>query len=173
MTVPTHALTRHSDRKLTGRGVLVMIIAFFAVVAGVNAVMVRLAVSTFGGVETESAYKASLSFMNEVREADIQQARNFRVDGRLSTPRGDAAMLELTVRRADGTALTGLAVDASLHHPADRREDRSIAAREIAAGRYVAEFESRAGQWDLLIEIHDKGQRMFRSRSRVQVRQAS
>ena len=49
-------------REVTGRMVLVCLVAFFAVVAGVNAVMIRAAVSTFGGVETESAYQAGLAF---------------------------------------------------------------------------------------------------------------
>jgi nitrogen fixation protein FixH len=170
--MPTEALTGHGDRKLTGRAVLIMIVAFFAVVAGVNAIMIRLAVSTFGGVETESAYKAGLNFTNEVREADMQRARDVRVGGHLVMSRDDAAVLELSVTRADGTALTGLTLDASLHHPADRRQDRSATARELAPGRYVVEFEGQAGQWDLVIEIHDRGQRVFRSRSRVQVRPA-
>ena len=173
MTMPTRALAEHGGRKLTGRSVLIMIVAFFAVVAGVNAIMIRLAVSTFGGVETESAYKAGLNFMNEVHEADLQRVRDVRVGGQLAMTRGDATVLQLSVMRADGAALSGLTVDASLHHPADRRQDHSATARELAPGRYVAEFEAHAGQWDLLIEIYDKDQRVFRSRSRVQVGGAS
>src|SRR4051794_24048366 len=44
------------SREVTGRMVLVGLVAFFAAVAGVNAVMIWAAVSTFGGVETESSY---------------------------------------------------------------------------------------------------------------------
>ena len=42
-------------KEVTGRMVLACLLAFFAVVAGVNALMIRAAVSTFGGVETENA----------------------------------------------------------------------------------------------------------------------
>ncbi len=41
--------------RVTGRMVLICLVAFFAVVAGVNAVMIAAAVSTFGGVETEGS----------------------------------------------------------------------------------------------------------------------
>ena len=49
---------RVCQRPLTGRTVLICLIAFFAVVAIVNGIMIRAAISTFGGVETGSAYQA-------------------------------------------------------------------------------------------------------------------
>ena len=45
---------RH-PREVTGRIVLVGLVAFFAAVAGVIGVMIWAAVSTFGGVETDSS----------------------------------------------------------------------------------------------------------------------
>ena len=49
-------------RELTGRTVLFCLVTFFAVVAGVNAVMIGAAVSTFSGIETTNAYQAGVSF---------------------------------------------------------------------------------------------------------------
>ena len=49
-------------RELTGKHVLFCLVGFFAVVFAVNAVMMRAATSTFGGVETASSYKAGLMF---------------------------------------------------------------------------------------------------------------
>ena len=54
--------------------VLICLVAFFAVVAGVNAVMIRAAVSTFGGVETDSAYQAGLAFAREIAAARRRSA---------------------------------------------------------------------------------------------------
>src|SRR5262249_23714165 len=59
-------------RELTGRAVLVCLVTFFAVVAGVNAVMIGGAVSTFGGLETESSYQAGLVFAREEAQARSQ-----------------------------------------------------------------------------------------------------
>jgi nitrogen fixation protein FixH len=43
-----------------------MLVGFFAVVIGVNAVMIQQAISTFGGLETESSYRAGQLFEREV-----------------------------------------------------------------------------------------------------------
>ena len=63
---------RAPARPLTGRTVLFCLIGFFSVVAGVNAVMIRAAVSTFGGVETSSSYQAGLAFAREAAAAQIK-----------------------------------------------------------------------------------------------------
>ena len=57
-------------RELTGRAVLLILLAFFGVVIAVNLIMARYAVSTFAGVETESSYKAGLAFTAEHRAAE-------------------------------------------------------------------------------------------------------
>ena len=54
------------QRELTGGKVLLWLVAFFGVVFVVNGVLVRAAISTFGGVETLSSYKAGLQFEQEV-----------------------------------------------------------------------------------------------------------
>ena len=59
-------------RELTGRAVLFWLVGFFALVFGVNAVMVKAATSTFGGVETTSSYKAGLKFKDEIAAAERQ-----------------------------------------------------------------------------------------------------
>ena len=66
-------------REVTGRMVLVGLVAFFAAVAGVNAVMIWAAVSTFGGVETESSYQAGLAFARETAAVAAQDALHWQV----------------------------------------------------------------------------------------------
>ena len=61
------------SRELTGRAVLFWLLGFFAVTIGVNAVMVRVATKTFGGVETESSYKAGLVFKQDIEAAAQQE----------------------------------------------------------------------------------------------------
>jgi nitrogen fixation protein FixH len=62
-------MTPSAPKEVTGRMVLLCLIGFFFVVVGINAVMVRVAVSTFGGVETDSSYKAGLAFAKEAQAA--------------------------------------------------------------------------------------------------------
>ena len=56
-------------RKVTGRMVLLCLLGFFAIVFAVNGVMIHEALSTFGGVETESAYQAGRKYEEDVAMA--------------------------------------------------------------------------------------------------------
>ena len=71
--MPTHGSIRRETsaarRELTGRMVLICLVAFFAIVAGVNAVMIRAAVSTFGGVETAECLSGRPRFRARYRRS--------------------------------------------------------------------------------------------------------
>jgi nitrogen fixation protein FixH len=162
-------------KEVTGRTVLVCFVAFFAVVFGVNAFMVRAAVSTFGGVETESSYKAGLAYSREVAAARSQDSRHWRVDvkvtGAALTPGRVAQQVEITARDTDGRPLAGLTAVARFSHPTDRRLDKTLEAPEIAPGRFAGTAWPAAGQWDLVVELLRGGERVFLSKSRVIVKQ--
>src|SRR5205807_1517734 len=108
------------------RAVLVMILAFFAVVIAVNLVLVRAAISTFGGVDTPSAYQAGLNFKAEAAAAAAQDALHWQVDAKLA-PAAGGKTVTVTAADANGNRLTHLSVDAHFAHPADERRDVSIA----------------------------------------------
>ena len=76
--------TPRRSRELTGRHVLVGLLVFFGVVFAVNGVLVRAAISTFGGVETASSYKAGLRYEHEVAVAERQDALHWQVSGTLA-----------------------------------------------------------------------------------------
>jgi nitrogen fixation protein FixH len=157
-------------RELTGRHVLFGLVAFFGVVFVVNAVLVRAAISTFGGVETASSYKAGLQFEHEVAVAERQNALHWRVSGKLTRDGAGEAVLDLTARDANGAPLSGLRADARLAHPADERLDRVIALRAGAAGVFHGQAAAQPGQWDLIVDLYRGERRLFRSQSRVTLR---
>ena len=162
-------MTPHPGKQVTGWTVLLCLVGFFAVVAGVNAIMIRAAVSTFGGVETESSYKAGLAFAKELAAARAQDALHWHVQVGLS-PQSDHHRIELLVRDTEGKAPAGIAAVARLSHPTDRRADIALELPEISAGRYAAEASPAAGQWDLIVELTRGEARLFRSKSRVIVK---
>lgn len=154
--------------EVTGRFVLTCFVGFFLVVATVNAVMIRFAVATFGGVETESSYKAGLAFKAETAASVAQQALGWNVDVRLET-RADGAMMNVTVRDAAGAPVPNLWVDANLAHPADRRRDVLLSASELSAGSFRATVPPALGRRTLTIELSRNGERMYRSVNRIVV----
>jgi nitrogen fixation protein FixH len=169
MRPPTRDSVSNSGRRpreVTGRTVLVCLVAFFAAVAGANAVMIKAAVSTFGGVETESAYQAGLAFAKESAAVAAQDALHWQVKAKVSEEAG-ATLVEVVASDAADRPLPGLEATARLVHPTDKRADRAIDLSEDAPGLYRGHGEPVVGQWALVIELSRDGRRMFRSRNRV------
>src|SRR5437867_1863161 len=111
-----------TEFRVTGRIVFAGLVAFFTVVVCVNALMTYAAISTFGGVETDSSYRAGLAFANEMASAQAQDARHWSVTAKAALD-GDATVLEVTARDAGGRPVPNLAATAQLVHPTDRRAD--------------------------------------------------
>ena len=154
-------------RELTGRAVLLWLVGFFGLVFAVNAVMVKAATSTFGGVEVQSSYKAGLQFETEVARAHAQEALHWRVDGRVIRNAAGEAALDFTVRDRKGAAIAGLTADARLAHPADERLDHEIDLKAAGVGVFHGEVAALPGRWDLIVDLYRGGTRVFRSRSAV------
>ena len=156
-------------RPVTGRMVLFCLIGFFAVVAGVNAIMIRAAVSTFSGVEATSRYQAGQSFAREADAARVQNRLHWQVQANLRAAEGKT-LVEIDARDASGRPLSGLEATALLQHPTDRRADQTVALSEDASGHFGGEAGPIVGQWDVVIELSRDGARVFRSRNRVMLR---
>jgi nitrogen fixation protein FixH len=161
MTMPAR-----KPREVTGRTVLFWLMGFFGFVFVVNAVMVRAATSTFGGVETRSAYRAGQMFESEIARAARQQTLGWRVDGAL-TARSGMAVFDVAVRDGSGEPVTGLTADARLAHPVDERLDHAVRLAPAGAGQFRGEAAAHRGQWELIVDFYRGDARVFRSRSRV------
>jgi len=155
--------------EVTGRMVLVGLLAFFAVVAGVNAVMIYAAVSTFGGVETESSYRAGLAFAREIATARAQDELHWNVTAKAAIA-GDTTVVEVTARDSSGRPVANIQAKAALAHPTDRRADVAVPLAGYGAGLFRGDAPAAAGQWDLVIELSRDGERLFRSKNRVSLR---
>lgn len=160
------AISGRRPFEVTGRFVLICFVGFFLVVAAVNAVMIRFAVTTFGGVETESSYKAGLAFKAETAASAAQQALGWSVDVRID-PRAEGAAVNVAVRDVAGAPVPHLAVDINLAHPADRRKDIIVSASEQSAGSFRAVAPPALGRRTLTVELSRNGERVFRSVNRI------
>ena len=160
--------TRISERPLTGRKVLLILIAFFGVVIGVNVTMMQLAIKTLPGTEVDSAYSASIGYGKEILAARDQSMRNWRVDAHLARDTDGAAELEVEARDEGGRPLTGLKFFGTFERPTDKRADLAVALAEVGIGVYRGRLEAIApGQWDLVLEGDGSTGRLFLSKNRV------
>lgn len=155
-------------KPLTGRMVLLMLIAFFGTVIGVNVVMMRLAISTLPGTEVDSAYSASLGYENEIAAARAQAERGWHVDAHVERGQDGAAIVQVAAKDSTGKPVSGLSFQGRLERPTDKRADQSVDLAEIGVGLYRGRVaQVAAGQWDLVLEGDARGQRMFLSKNRV------
>ena len=160
--------TRISERRLTGRKVLAMLIAFFGIVIGVNVTMAKLAIKTLPGTDVDSAYTASLGYEKEILAARAQAARHWKVDAHVERSADGAALLQAEARDRDGRPVTGLKFLGRLERPTDKRADQAVDLAEVGIGVYRGRTEAIAsGQWDLVLEGDGKDGRLFLSRNRV------
>jgi nitrogen fixation protein FixH len=157
-----------SGRPITGRMVLIAIVAFFSVVIGVNMLMMKLAMDTLPGTEVDSAYRASLAYGAEIKAANDQNLREWRVNVHIERQADGQATVKVDAHDKSGAPLKGLVFSGRLERPTDKRADRSIGLAEGEGGTYRGSASGvTPGQWDLVLESDTGGQRMFLSKNRV------
>jgi nitrogen fixation protein FixH len=161
--------TTSRPREVTGRTVLLWLVAFFGVVVTVNVVMARLAASTFGGVETEGAYKLGLAFNAELAAVRKQDNRHWVVAAHVER-KGDDAVVKLAIADPAGNGIGGLDVDVRLVHPMDSRFDHSVTMTKAGLGQFRGEVAATPGQWDLVADFRRGEEHVFRSKSRIILR---
>ena len=156
-----------APRPITGRMVLVWLVAFFGIVFAVNGVLIHQALSTLTGVDTDSAYQAGRRFEQEVAMAKAQEARHWQIDAKVTPASDGGSRIDIVARDAAGRPLSGLALSATFERPTDRRLDRDVAVAEDEPGHFHGNAAIAAGQWDLILELTRQGEQMFRSRNRI------
>jgi len=157
-----------APRPLTGRVVLLCLVAFFGTVIGVNMLMMKYAIDTLPGTEVDSAYRASLAYEGEIAAARDQNRRNWKVDAHVERNANGSALVRLDARDANGAPLSGLKFSGRLERPTDKRVDREVELSESGIGSYRGSAtDVLPGQWDLIIEGEARGARLFLSRNRV------
>ena len=155
--------------RITGWHVLGALLAFFGAVMVVNVAMVWAALSTFGGAESRSSYKAGLEFAREMERAGEQSALAWSVDASVTGTTG-ARQLTVEARDQTGEPVAGLDAHAAFAHLADSRRDRAAELVETTPGRYVGAIDLPDGVWTLNLELGIDGTVRYRSRNRVNVR---
>jgi nitrogen fixation protein FixH len=138
---------------LLGRHVLMMMISFFGVIVAVDGFMIYRAVSTFGGLETQDAYRKGLAY-NQRISRDAEQAHAGWQD---TVEIGGAGQhLRITLRDPAGAPITGKRLAAKIGRPATDRFDVTLDLAEIRAGVYEAAIPVVAeGSWIVELSAFD------------------
>jgi len=160
---------RSTGFRITGRKVFLALVAFFGIITVANVVMIWLAVGSFPGVVTESAYKSGREYASVLEAAETQRALGWRLDEQVvsSGPAGGVA-IRIDANDRTGAPLSGLSVFATLASPTHDGLDRRATLREGEVGLYTGTAEGLpTGQYDLAIEATSGSGEVFRSVNRI------
>ena len=131
---------RTMKRELTGRMVLAITVAAFAVIIGVNLLLAFSAVRTFPGLEVGNSYVASQSFD---RDRAAQTALHWTV-----TPDYDGKVMTLAIRDAAGQPVRAESLTATIGRPTHVREDVTPTFT-YEGGVYRAPVTLAPGAWNI------------------------
>jgi nitrogen fixation protein FixH len=144
-----------APRKITGRQVAVAVIGFFVVITAIDGWMAYTAVSTFGGGDTQDAYRKGLRYNERIAEARSQDAIGWSDKVSFESNSG---LLRLVVSDKDGKPIEGLNVVAKIGRPATNAHDNDIALKSDSPGTYVAWLPAlEAGTWFAAFEARKAG----------------
>ncbi len=154
---------------ITGRHVLLGMIAFFGVVFAVNGVFLYQALSTHTGIVANEPYRKGLEYNQRIEADERQQALGWTVDLAVPDRAGEvrAVMVDSSKRPVTGLRLVG-----RVGRPSTSDRDHALEFKEASAGSYVAPVAAlEEGAWIVELqasELKSDGETVvWRMRKRV------
>lgn len=152
-------------REFTGRHMLVLMLAFFGVVIGVNIALAVLANTSWTGLIVSNGYDASQNFGKEQDRIRAQVLLGWRAE--VSHSNG---VLGVAFATKEARPLAGLKVTGTLRRAVTDRQDMALAFTETGIGIYTAPAKIASGLWDLEIDASDPQGHSFRQIDRFVAR---
>ena len=141
--------------KLTGRHVLIMVIAFFGVMLAANVIFIRAAVTTYPGVTEDKSYIHGVKYNDTLAERAAQAELGWAAEVTEVTREGEAGRIVIRMAK-DHTALTSLSIEGALKRPASADADQPLAFKPLGEGLYGAEVAAFApGVWDMTLRAEN------------------
>lgn len=138
----------------SGRGVLYALIAFFAFILLVNAIMIWLALGSFNGLDTDEPYDRGLRYNQEIARLEAQRALGWDVSMDFAARGALAADIAVDLADGAGQPLTGASVEAELRRPASEGFDFTQPLTAIGPSRHSGQIAfPLPGQWEVRLHV--------------------
>lgn len=162
----TLVMNEKPPRQITGRMVLFGFIAFFGVIAAVNAVFMYYALSTWPGLTTEDAYKKGIAYNSTLEEAAHQKQLGWQS----AVIFDQTGNLAVSMTDKTGAPLSNAKVDVTLSRPLGSEVALNVTLEETALGQYAGQVETPAhGRWKADVTAH-RDNAVYRMRHEVMVK---
>ena len=148
--------------EFTGKHMLAVIVAFFAVIIGVNIVMATVAIGSWTGLVVENSYVASQKYNDKLAVAHARDALGWK--GGMDYRNGE---LVFTLIDGNGApvALDGVSVEVS--RPIGVEGDRIVDLALAEDGSHRLAIDLDEGVWNAAIVAHVSGEADYEHRARL------
>lgn len=152
-----------------GRWIPWAFVAFFGVVLAANGAMIVVAMATWPGLETKSAYQRGLDYNRAIAAAADQTKLGWQVDFAFEQDGDRSGTVRLDLADRFGSLLQRAEVEAGFVRPTHAGNDMVIEVPHEYGGRYARQIVlPLAGQWEVRVTIAAGGQE-YRLRQRIYV----
>ncbi len=148
----------------------------FAVVLGVNMILLYFATSTFNGLTTEHAFDEGVAYNDEIAAARAQAALDWTGSKRITLKPGGTegawpVEVVATFPKDDGSLRTDLDVTVELRRPVQAGFDQKLTLHPATDGSYrTTATLPFLGQWESVLIADAPNDERFRLRERFMVR---
>ncbi len=157
-----------SEKRLTGRHVLVVLLAFFGCILLVNGVFVFAALDSWTGLTTDHAYQEGLDYNSRLDAGAAQRALRWQVEIGAAPLDGHRWQLSARFRDFAGRPQQELAVAVELRRPTQEGLDQALQLSHSGAGLYTEQFTPAAlGNWDAVVTARRRGETVYRREQRL------
>ncbi|MBW8636034.1 FixH family protein [Hoeflea sp. WL0058] len=151
--------------EFTGRHMLGIIVAFFAVVIGVNLTMAYFASHSWSGLIVHNTYVASQHF-----DEDVEATKALHKRGWVSDLDVDGETIVYTLDDASGAPIEADEVVVLFQRPASELQDREVRLLPSSRGRFESQSAIATGQWLARISVKDGDSVLFSETRRFIIR---
>ncbi len=151
--------------QFTGRHMLFIMLAFFAVIISVNLTMALMASKSWTGLIVQNSYVASQEFNERAEEGRAQAALGWT--GELAV---DDGAITYRLLDASGAAVRLDGVVITMHRPVTADEDTTLHLVSSARGAWRAEHGPGDGTWVVKIEAEAGLAHPYRDVRRIAIR---
>lgn len=138
-----------AEKQLTGRHVLITLLAFFGVMLAVNAYFTVVAVKTFRGEDVPRSYRQGLEYNQTINARDMQVKKGWSASVNV-LPQGDAARVVVKIVDEQGNPVPNLQLQGKVRHPTDTTLDRPVIFQWDGTEHYTASLNVSEGRWKLV-----------------------
>jgi len=154
-------------RALTGRDVLLSLIAIFGLIFAVNTAFIVISVRTYRGEDEQKPYLQGVEYNHTLAERAKQSDLGWKASIGASRLANGKARIAVSLIQSDGKPMTHAVLVGELRHPADEHRDVPLTLHETGAGEYQADIDVARGAWDVI--VRETGSQPFEASRRLWV----